>query len=76
VGIGAHIDRPYLVAALEQVSRWQNLRSLQSLDYIDHDNGPAIVLELQWDLGYEAIRGIEVLEQVGDGEADTVGPLC
>ena len=73
--VGTDVHGPDLVAAVDQVGRWEDLGPLQGLIDIDHKYGPAIVFELQGYLRHKSIGHVEVLEQIADREADAVGPL-
>lgn len=66
VSVGANVDRSDLVAAIDQIACWEDLRSFQELVDIENYYGPAIVLELKRNLSHKTVGGVEVLEQVAD----------
>jgi hypothetical protein len=62
MGVGADIDGPDLVAALDEVGGWQDAGLLEDLEDIEDHHTPAIVLEIERHLSHEAIGSVEVLE--------------
>ena len=66
VSVGAHVERPYLIAAIDEISRWEDVRLFQKVVEIQDHNTPAVVFQLQWNLGHKSVLCVEVLEQVTD----------
>jgi len=64
VGVGANVNRSYLVAAINEIGSWQYSALSQNFIKIEDNNAPAVVFQLQRHLGYEAVGLLEVFEQV------------
>ena len=75
VSVGADVDGADLVAAINQISARQNIRFLQNLIEIKHHHTPAIVFELEGNLGDEAVLRIEVLKQITDRDTNPMRSL-
>ena len=75
MSVCTNVKRPYLIAAVDQISGGKHIGLLQKVVQVkDHDT-PAVVLELQRNLDHEPILGVEVLEQIADRDSDSMGSL-
>lgn len=72
MGVSANCDGSNLVASLNQICSGKKLRLAQDLVEIEHDDGPTVILQLEWHLSHEAIGAAKVFEKVADGNTNTV----
>jgi hypothetical protein len=75
MSVCANCDRSNLVAALDQISWRQDIRLLQNVKEIDHNNGPTVVFELKWYLGNKPIGSGKILVKIAQGDSNTVRSL-
>jgi len=72
MSVRTNCDRSNLVAALDQISWRQDVRLLQNVKEIEHNNGPTVVFELKWYLGDKSIGCCEVFVKIAQGNSNAV----
>ena len=62
--ICAYSERLDLVAAFDNVARWEQARHFKDVDDVEYDDSPAIHVQVEWDLDHKVVLSAHLLVQV------------